>query len=409
MKKIAILLLTCLSLSLYGQTDADVISLDSAKTLFYAFERDENGGPSFPQIVSILENITRHEPHNTEAKYFLGYAYSRMNAYDGKGIPDMDLDLVVKSSAEFEKVIALTPKYTGERIILDPHSKIASEWGAMALCYMSHGKRDSALWAFNEGKTRGGFSPFFLNINRNILDACNENAILIVSGDNISFPLWYLQNVENYRTDVTLVERNLLHSNWYPTYLQSAGQLTFGAPEEALDTLDYIPWKDSTITIADFSWRLQPTFPGYLLRGDHLFMRMLKANKMKRDLFFTLGMGDDAKLSLMDYLKPLVYVEKLSPAGFTDLTVEEYSASFTKALQLAAYIDPNNNDEVHMWTILKYSLLTKVEDYLDRGEYKQAKQLMHVLDHAMDGKASPIMNDGIMDYERDLRQRLSAQ
>ncbi|MEJ6792615.1 MAG: DUF2723 domain-containing protein [Lacinutrix sp.] len=37
------------------------------------------------------------------------------------------------------------------------------------------------------------------------LDACPQQTILITNGDNMTFPIWYLQEVENYRTDVRVL------------------------------------------------------------------------------------------------------------------------------------------------------------------------------------------------------------
>jgi hypothetical protein len=401
MKTLFALIISCFLSPLYSQNVAFDTLFEKGKAEF----KKDFLQQDYVKAVNYLEKAVSLKPDNSEARYFLGYSYSRVNSKQAENIIDMGLSTTVKASEQFETVTQLTPKYPGEIIAYDPYSKISFEWGSIAMRYLYLNKTDSAIWALKEGKRRGGFGDFMLSINKEILDACSKNAILVTCGDFYTFPLLYQQIIEHYRTDVSVIDVMLLNTSWYPKYLSTNKLAYFDIPDQTLDTINECLWPDSTITINGFSWLLKSAYPeNYILRGDRILLSLLKRNDFQRDIYFTIGFDEDSRLCLNNYLTSYFICDKLNINRSSK--VPDNDNSIQGILSISKYLNRNSTDEIKMFDYFRFYVLNRTYNYLERNDRKNAKRLMDLLDKYANENEFPYPNDESKEYIDYLRQRI---
>ena len=175
-----------------------------------------------------------------------------------------------------------------------------------------------------------------------LLQSVDPYAVLVTAGDNDTFPLWYGQEVDGVRRDVTVLVQSLANTDWYLRQLQRRAPRTFdahaapalyrghdwqrpsapwmdryylGAPADTLP--EYLPLPQPVVGyLGPIAVRLDPAALGrpYLLRSDLVVLQIIKDQLGKRPIYFAGSTGNYAEqLGLTPYLVGEGLVRRLEP------------------------------------------------------------------------------------------------
>jgi hypothetical protein len=163
------------------------------------------------------------------------------------------------------------------------------------------------------------------DLARDLLESVEPYGILITAGDNDTFPLWYAQEVEKVRPDVTLANLSLMNTRWHIHQLQRRVTPDFDPAKAAPIWKDWQGTKPAGTVLSIDSKQIDDLPEGQiippnsgvkfgnvqvafgtdtLLLSDLISVFLLKDNLGKRPIYFSWTTGDyaDRTLGLTRYL-----------------------------------------------------------------------------------------------------------
>ncbi|MFT6869892.1 MAG: hypothetical protein ACJA2L_001145 [Polaribacter sp.] len=113
------------------------------------------------------------------------------------------------------------------------------------------------------------------------LESCDPNAIMFTIGDNDTFPLWYMQEVEGIRTDIKLINTSLFQTDWYIDQMKRASYKAAPIPSQ----LTHEEYKYGTLDVAYYFQEIFPQLKDSVLELDD-FMKWIRSDSKRtfRDL-----------------------------------------------------------------------------------------------------------------------------
>jgi len=174
---------------------------------------------------------------------------------------------------------------------------------------------------------------------RDYLNSLEPYAIVITNGDNDTFPLWYAQEVEGVRRDVTVAVTTYLDTDWFVRQMIRRPIETYDAAKGPAIYRDKV-WKKPSgpplkmtfaeaDAIPEYIQINQPQIfrqgnmtlniqPGILVRDELVLLRLIKDAFPERPIYVSTGGGGGLAAGLQPYLLSQGFVQKLTDSPIPD-------------------------------------------------------------------------------------------
>ncbi len=249
----------------------------------------------------------------------------------------------------------------------------------------------------------------------NMLMSCEKDAVLFTNGDNDTFPLWYLQEVEGVRTDVRIVNLSLLNTDWYihqlkmpcndsPPLPLSVNEdfymgemnsskrvdpnltITLPVDKQALLANKVIRPQDTNKVVSPMVWKVDVNKQGesgYLMKQDLMILDLIQENARqgwKRPIYFAITIPTKSFIGLNNFfqLEGMAYrvvpIPSSRARGDEVIHRDKMYKTLMEVYRLRGLNDPSvyyNSDIRRMIGNLRHNYIRLATDYVDAVEYSR--------------------------------------
>jgi len=275
---------------------------------------------NYNKAIEILEKAKLENPNDPEVYYHLGY-FTHYLAYDSRPLIGYNIEYSNKVLNYFYKAIELEPNYG------DAYYFIGAEYGARALKALQVNDKESYKLSYKKAFESKAFPAWLIEYGKNILKSCDNNGILFVGGDAEFNPIKYLQIIEKYREDVTVIPFGFLNRPWFIEKLRNGVDgllkpVSLSLTKEQI--FDMHPYKWDTLTIdipinenlkkefelpktETMKWKIFPNLnsdgKSFLDASRAALINIVETNNWERPIYFSLGCNPSFFSGLNEYLQ----------------------------------------------------------------------------------------------------------
>jgi tetratricopeptide (TPR) repeat protein len=330
--------------------------------LYYHFKRDPKWALTFFATFIVMGILTalyqnQQEPQPRERDYFYVGSFLIWGLWMSVGTYAL-IDMLGKKVAKATPAVAMILIIS---FLLVPFNMVYSNYSAYG--------RD------------GKWLPF--DYAYNVLQSVEQDAILFTNGDNDTFPVWYMQDVEGVRRDVRICNLSLGQTGWYIDQLKNrepwgAKKVPISIADDSLRADEYSskafspewsPVKTDRIQISkdilskftnnqDIINRGEVTmsFVGknrqqddkgnavyFYNTNDKLVRDIIVTNKFERPVYFISSAGNDAMVGLQNYLRVEGFCMRVCPVPQEKINGNN---AYNEEVMDAMLLNVDNSDEI---------------------------------------------------------------